>query len=79
MEALAGPAPDAEPACGIAWSRLFQLRRAGPVAGQSGADGFGAAALATTVRSSHQPADHGGPSERNSQLVAAASAAGRSG
>ena len=30
-------------------------------------------------RASHQPADHGGPGERNLQLVAAASAEARSG
>ena len=79
MEALAGPAPDAEPACGLGWSRLFRIRSSGPVAGQSGGDGSGAAALAAPARPGHQSAHHGGPGKRNSQLVAAPSAAGRSG
>ena len=47
--------------------------------GQSHDDGPGSAAVATPVRPSHQPVDHGGPGERHLQLVAAASAEARSG
>ena len=43
------------------------------------ADGPGSAAVAASVCPRDQPSDHGRPAERHSQLVAAASAAARSG
>ena len=79
MEALAGPAPDAEPACGFAGCRLFRMGRSGPVAGPTGTDGFGSEALATTLCPGHQPFDHGGTGEWRSQLVEAAIAEAKSG
>ena len=79
MEALAGPASDAEPACGFAGSRLFRIGRSGPVTGAEGADGLSPENVATTLCPGHQPFDHGGTGEWRSQLVEAAIAEAKSG